>query len=260
MKIWKTIPPSPSEPSLDEDDEPLTLEERIANWTENFKYEFDQAIENSRAWKRYKRNLRAFTYYVGCSTAHEEPEENLAELQLFYSTQMPFFKKLQDDLHTRIKLNGQQQEIITALVFRHLTEQLPPSPYKGKTSSTDRWQEFWKDALIKENKDKHLGTHPLTNLHKSLSGDRRVVDARNAITSTSQEGAKGHLYRVGVELFSTLSTNIHKYNGGQGVNGGVYIVGDNQWGKTCRELLRTLVPIEIKNGEVDWDAERKRYI
>lgn len=63
---------------------------------------------------------------------------------------MPFFQKLQDDLEAQIKLNAERQEIITALVFRHLIEHLPPNPYKNTTNATDRWLEFWKDAVIHE--------------------------------------------------------------------------------------------------------------
>lgn len=50
---------------------------------------------------------------------------------------MPFFQKLQDDLEAQIKLNAEQQEIITALVFRHLIEHLPPNLYKNTKNATD---------------------------------------------------------------------------------------------------------------------------
>lgn len=205
--VWRKFPVLYQNPPSDD-----LSEEDFLEKFEKFEGDFREGIARSHPWESYKRNLRASTYYVGCSKAHEEPGQN-AELRLFHSTQMPFFQKLQDDLEAQTKLNDKQQEIITALVFRYLTEQLPPSPYKGKTTSTDRWQEFWKDAIIKENADQTLGTHPLTSLHNELSGGKRVVDASGRITEKSKEGMKGNLYKTGENLFSTLSTNIHKYKG-----------------------------------------------
>lgn len=69
------------------------------------------------------------------------------------------------------------------------------------------------------------------------------------------------MFRVGHDLFSTLSTSIHKYKCGGECSATAYAVRDDQW-ETCRELFRALAPDakNIKDGEVDWEAERERYL
>lgn len=101
------------------------------------------------------------------------------------------------------------------------------------------------------------GTHPLTSFHNDSTGSKRVVDADNKITAKSQEGMKGHVYRVGDELYGTLSANIHKYKGKEG---GMYAVGEDHWGETLRGLLQALEPKNFIDGEVDWEKERARYL
>lgn len=214
-----------------------------------------------KKWTSYKRKLREFTYQVGCAKAHEDPKKNIAELRFFQSTQMPYVAKLQGDLQDQIRLNTQQREIITALVFRYLIENLPPNPYKLKTNATDRWQAFWKDMFIKQYKDS-IGGHPIEGLI-----NKGIVESRNGqydITDHSSSGGKGLKYRTGRYLYSTLSTTIHEYEGG---GEGGYIVGDDQWGPPIRAVLRALIPknfITDKKagnfGEVDWAAERDRYV
>jgi hypothetical protein len=231
--------------------------------------EYEKGVANSHSWRIYKDNLRPFTLHVGCPKAHDEPEDNIKELRLFHSTQMPFFQKLQDDLQNQIKINDKQQEIITALVFRHLMENLP-KPYNaqdgGPRDSTGRWQLFWEDAIKKENDDKSKGTHPLTHLHNYISGEPRVISNEKGkegeITEESIKGGKGQVFKAGHDLYSMLSTSIHKYKCGGECSATAYAVRDDQWWETCRELFRALAPDEknIKDGEVDWEAERERYL
>ncbi|KAH7086249.1 hypothetical protein FB567DRAFT_603108 [Paraphoma chrysanthemicola] len=201
-----------------------------------YEEKFNEGLTRSSPWKLLTANLRDFAHYIGCPKAYDAPKGTIAAMRLFNSTQMPFFQKLQNDLEDQKRINNKQQEIITALVFRHLTESLPPQPYKGHTDSTKRWQVFWTDAIKKESQDKALNTHPLTHVHNYFSGTKRVVGASGQGTDKSQEGMKGNLYRAGEELFGTLSTNIHKYGKGG---------------------IKTL-PVHFKDGEVDWDMDRTR--
>lgn len=180
---------------------------------------------------------------------------------------MPFFQKLQDDLQAQIKQNNEQQEIITALVFRHLIENLPPNPYKGAKSATDRWLAFWEDA-VKRECDEPTG-HPLhglvdANVFKKLqtpiSNASGVLITRDSAGGIDSKGQKGQMYRLGTELFGILSKNIHAFEakGGDG-----YKVGSHHWGKAIRDILERLKPVEYDPsdpGVVDWDKERKRYI
>ena len=198
----------------------------------------------------YNSNIKDFTYKVGCPEAHQEPERNIAELRKFHSSQTPFFRQLQDDLKEQIQLNNQQQEIITALVFRHLLESLPPEHTRsGATDATARWREFWEDAVRHELRNPNED-HPLHEL-MPLSALTN--------TGTFSDGMKGLTFRTGRDLFGTLSTNIHKYKGGG--RKGYNIVRNDQWGSQVRDILTRLIPKEFDNstGEVNWEDERKRY-
>lgn len=214
-----------------------------------------EGLASSGPWSDYKRNLQAFTLHVGCPKSHDNPEENIAELRLFNSTQMPFFQKLQDDLKTQTDIINKQQEIITAVVFRHLIEQLPERT--ENENSTDAWQRFWTRAITREmeypKNMKH--NHPLGHVHNILTGSLRVKIVNGKVADSI--GRKGLLFQTGQDLFSTLSSCIHMYNG---TTGGEYAVADGQWGTPCRELLRALAPINFKDGRVDWVAERERYL
>ena len=228
----------------------------------------------------YDTNIKTFTYEVGCPEAHKEPHRNVAELRKFHANQMPFFQKLQDDLQAQIKVNNKQQEIITALVFRHLIEHLPPNPYKRKTNATDRWLAFWEDAVRTEYV--RPTDHPLKGLVNekvfpplsdplvefstkqpvTRNSTGRSVD-RDFIKGTIDEvGEKAQMYRFGKELFGIMSKNIHAYET-KGKEG--YKIGSDHWGKGVRDILERLVPIEYdrdddNNDVVNWERERSRYV
>ncbi|EON69658.1 hypothetical protein W97_08939 [Coniosporium apollinis CBS 100218] len=147
---------------------------------------------------------------------------------------MPFFQKLQNDLQAEIKLNKEQREIITALVFRHLIEHLPPNPYKNRTSATDRWLAFWEDAVRNEyDHPTDLTTdpptdHPLKGLVNEkvfpklpaplvdpttglpiTRGSTEESVTRDSKGAIDEIGEKAQMYRWGKELFGILSKNIH---------------------------------------------------
>jgi hypothetical protein len=239
---------------------------------------FFSQVVNAPGWVYYS-NIKKFALKVGCPEAHEDAERNIAELRKFNATQMPFFQKLQDDLQAKIKENNQQQEIITALVFRHLIEHLPPNPYRNRTNATDRWLAFWEDAVKKEYNDptKHplQGlvdekifpklpaplVNPTTNVPMTRGTTGKIVDRDTSATAAIDErGEKAQMYRLGKELFGILSKNIHAFEG-KGKEG--YQIGSDHWGKAVRDILERLRPIEYDiNGdtsEVNWTRERARY-
>ena len=234
----------------------------------------------SSALATYDTNIKNFTYYVGCPQAHDNPKRNVAELRYCHATQMPFFQKLQDDLQTQIKVNNDQQEIITALVFRHLIEHLPPNPHKNRTNATDRWLAFWEDAVRTEYV--HPTDHPLKGLVNEKVFPRLsapLVDAstKQPVTRDStglpadrdfirgpfdEVGEKAQMYRWGKELFGLMSKNIHAYET-RGKGG--YKIGSDHWGKGFRDILERLVPKEYDtdddgNEVVNWQRERERYV
>jgi hypothetical protein len=216
----------------------------------------------------YNHNIKGLLYKVGCPEAHEDLWLNIAELRKFHATQMPFFQKLQDDLQAQIKLNNQQQEIITALVFRHLIESLPPNPYKNKTSSTDRWLAFWEDAV--RNASENPADHPLKDLiNERVFGKlgTPVVDpsgrsvTRDFKGPIDELGEKAQSYRWGKDLFGILSKSIYAY---EAKDKGGYEVGRGHWAKGYRDILGRLKPIEYDgDGDisvVNWERERSRYV
>lgn len=245
---------------------PLSWDEHGAVFLDHMhrlKQKYENGVANSHSWCTYKDNIRAFTLHVGCPVAHDEPEENIKELRLFHAKQMPFFQKLQDDLQNQININSKQQEIITALSFRHLIEQLPEprtrKEYGSSTKSTPRWHQFWDDAIKKEKEYilQGKGTHPLTALHNYMSGNQRMISDKGEVMEGPKKNQPGQLYRYGRDLFATLSTSVHKYKEG---GKDAYTVRDDQWGEVCRQLLHALKPVSYTDEEVDWEVERKRYL
>ena len=228
----------------------------------------------------YLPNVKKFTYHVGCPKAYEDPRLNIAALRHFHSTRMPFFQKLQGDLQAQIEVNNKQQEIITALVFRHLIEHLPPNPYKNKTNATDRWLAFWEDAVRTEYV--RPTDHPLEGLVNEkvfplLSDPLVEVSTKHLVTRNStgrsvdrdfvkgiidEVGEKAQTYRFGKELFGVMSKNIHAYET-KGKEG--YTICSDHWGKGVRDILERLVPKEFdrdddNNDIVNWERERRRYV
>ena len=218
---------------------------------------YADGIAGSVTLTTFNQALRSFVYSVGCPRAHNDAESNIAELRLIRATQMPFFSKLQEDFQEQLKINARQQEVITALTFRHLIETLPPNPYGGKTDSTGRWQAYWKDMVITMDRKRAAGQrgHPL----EGLIGQGVVVNGD--VTAESQKYRKGLEYRMGSDLFGILSDNIHQYQDAGDV-AGQYAIRDDQWGLTVRKILERLIPIHInaQTGEVTWAAERQRFV
>jgi hypothetical protein len=219
--------------------------------------EYNECISTSEELSYFNRSIRGLANHVGCPKSHAEfARLNLQELRRFNSTQVPFLAKLQNDLRDEMALTAKQQEIITALVFRHLLENLPdPALYKGE--ATDRWKKFWKANVINEINQRNSttsGHHPLG----SLAMDPKIVDSSAGdITPTSTTGKKGVPYKIGSELYGLLSTNIHEYRANAREN---YQVRNDQWGESIRKILKALAPQNFDpDGEVDWAAERARY-
>jgi len=216
-----------------------------------------ESIEDSTtALAFFRNNLQSFAYWVGCPQTNQDPQLNIAALRLYHSTQMPFFSKLQNDLQKQIEINTKQQEIITALVFRHLLENLPLDPYSGQRKGTARWQAYWFDMVVKAIQEARAGRtgHPLEGLI-----DDGVVDPTGNITDATRADAKGLVYRQGYELYGILSENIHKYQAEGGET--AYAVRTDQWDQSVRSILNRLVPDNIDpNTGVMWATERNRFV
>ena len=124
---------------------------------------------------------------------------------------------------------------------------MPTNLYrKGDTNATPRWQEFLDDANRKElgNTKQNTTDHPLQGL---MVNDGKIIFMLEPIiakwplvnllkillaidkgTNQFKDGAKGHLFRTGKDLFGTLSENIHHYKGGK--EKGCEVIRSDQWG------------------------------
>lgn len=198
---------------------------------EKMKYVFDRESPSIRV---YGSNIKSFACKVGYPVAHEDFQRNTAGLRKFHATQMPFFHKLQDDLQAKIKENN---EIITALEFRHLIEHLPSNPYKEKTSASDRWLAFWEDVV--RNEHDHPTDHTLKGLvnekvfpHSSgqhnTKGSNEQPITRDFKGTIDEKAEKALMYRLGNELFGILNKNVHAF---EGKGKDEYKVGSDHWGK-----------------------------
>ncbi|KAI1179744.1 hypothetical protein F4777DRAFT_531792 [Nemania sp. FL0916] len=218
-------------------------------------------------WICYRGKVKSFVQRVGCAKVHDEPDENIAELRLFYSTTIGYFAKLQDQyLQKELEIRNLQR-IISALQFRHLLEQLTPPHQPGTIwsdrNSGPRWMKFWEEALKVEFKD-YLNpsagghSHALRSIMSARNPNRGTIDKSTGALLISTDGQKGQFYREGSNLYGLLSDEIHHFHEGK------FVVEDAGWPTLTADALRALRPLE-KNidkitGEVDWDAERSRFL
>ncbi|TKA36000.1 hypothetical protein B0A54_12224 [Friedmanniomyces endolithicus] len=239
----------------------------FASFCVGLEAEYNAALKLSTPWQIYKRNVKAFTYHVGCPNAHEEPASNIAEMRRFHATQMPFFNKLQQDLAEQVKRNEYQQQIITHLLFRHLLEHLPLRTHP--TNASENWMTFWKDACKKAS-DLSTTDHPLKQLLDLTPGSdhmfntlSQVTNVRNQIAQWTKQGAS---YELGCGLYNITSKNIHNYAGDMDGYESAFKAGGHPWPKPLDDMLEALIPINFhpnnhaSAGEVDWDKERARYL
>ena len=147
-----------------------------------------------------------------------------------------------------IKVHNEQQEIITALFFRHLLEHLLADETSAKdTNAMPRWRKSWESAARRE----HDHSDPTFPLHGLIPSGAIISDRKWS------EGEKGQAFRTGKDFYGTPSVNIHKCKGG-GENG--YVIRSDQWGEPVGRILKALISKEFDDdGEVDWEEERKRY-
>ena len=109
-------------------------------------------FKEHRLYKTYSDNLKQFVHQVGCAKAWETPEENIAELRLFYSTTIGFVVKLQENsLKKELEIKKLNRTIV-ALEFRYLLEHLPDPTTPGDGAG-GRWKTFWERALQNEADD-----------------------------------------------------------------------------------------------------------
>ncbi|MCJ1265541.1 hypothetical protein MMC22_005421 [Lobaria immixta] len=205
-------------------------------------------------YKTYSGNVKQFVREVGCSKTGETPEENIVELRLFYYTTICFVAKLQKNYLKKDFENKKLNRAIVALEFRYLLEHLP-DPKSAGDGAGGRWMNFWERALQNEAND-HLNSDSFPNkylVEVMESYNPNSVDGKTKVIN--KEHQKGYLFRMGKDLYNHLSSEIHRYRST------AYEIGDDlALTKPIQDILRALKPEKYKDGEVDWEEERKRYV
>jgi len=196
---------------------------------------------------------------------HTSPEDNFAELRLFYSTTIGYFAKLQDQYLQKELEVKRLRRYICALEFRHLLEHLTPPCQPGtpftNPAAGPRWEQFWKKALEDEATENASSTlkaraHALKAIADARIKKRGTLDRTGKI-AISEVGQNGQVFREGKELYGRLSDNIHMFPARE-----FAVEGD--WDPIVGDILRALKPLESNidpvTGEVDWVEERKRIL
>ena len=212
----------------------------------------------------YTKKVQLFVRQVGCAKVHSEPEENIAELRLFYSATIGYFAKLQDQYLKKELEVKKLRHYIVALEFRYLLEHLPdPNLHKD---AGPRWTKFWEMALEDEadnhwKKTARTPHHALNSIVEKRNPNRGFLNRNTGKRDLgiAKEGKDGFLYATGKTMYNVLSDEIHGYRGRE------YELGDDDgWTAVVADVLRALKPldanIDAETREVNWAAERLRYI
>lgn len=195
---------------------------------------------NDRAWHGLCEQVGRFCLRAGCPSVTNEPDRDIESLRaILLSTRS---NSRENDLQAEVaRLRDtcrKQQRIITNLSFRHALEALPDrslTDVNGRpiNSSTARWKRFWE--ITWNNATPNSG-HPLSPLFDRFDPP-----------------TQRHIQRIGHDLYSILSTNIHHYNG-------EFAIDDDQWDVSQAAILHAITPTARNHdGSVDWDAERRRF-
>lgn len=187
--------------------------------------------------------------------------------------QRPDLDRVQRFLHEQAAVIQRQEQVITALRFRHLLENLPDERCTGN-NSTARWREFWKRAVRTawENRGDPTPRSPLDKLLREqfakvdkpakLKTEEELI--AKVETTAKLKIEKEQLAKVldwvtakrADSLYGILSQVIHGYQDGR------FIVNPQSYSPDDIAILGALIPEDgnIEDGEVVWERERERYL
>lgn len=208
----------------------FTLWNKLQQSADNYK--------KSKDFQLFASKVAQFCLEAGCPAVKYHPVTDIYSLRdhLFSRGSEAREAELRKEIEELRSANRCQQRIITNLAFRHLLEKLP-LPDTKSSSATAKWRGFFQDALkaAKEHHGRNQTAHPLIPVLK-------------------KHPSKSQIENVGINLYSTLSTNIHHFTG-------QFKVLDDQWNILEADILRALTPLdENETGTgIDWNKERQRY-
>ncbi|KAI1171963.1 hypothetical protein F4777DRAFT_563685 [Nemania sp. FL0916] len=215
------------------------------------KYQVDSAVpnDNNADPNNGNRQGRFFDYGKGVPNiiaafgdAVKWQPTDLIQLQTFIQAQSITIQR--------------QEQVITALRFRYLMEHLPDRTINPHMKESERWREFWKNAI----KSAYgTGKGPLVKLmegsfnevEKKFPGEnekdfnKRVEWLQNAASKSQRAFA----------LYGVLSEVIHNYNDGE------FTINPLTYSPDDTAILRCLMPdpIHLEKGEVSWTFLRRQY-
>jgi hypothetical protein len=240
-------------------------------------------------WGVFQANLQNFVSLVASKKGSLSVDENLHTLQAVNESRMRYVAMMQQTIQELNRTVSEQQQVITALKFRYLLENLPGPAYAHIDTLSGRWRAFWKDiAMYYRERMTGAKTAVIESLaaaeSKASAGGETAggegetaegEDATAAEGAAAREGAtvnednhpstnsgldklfgerfESKIEAKGQELYSDLSEIIHRYKGN------TYKFDDMLFGPVTADILRALAPKLKKSGEVEWDKEPLRY-
>lgn len=107
-------------------------------------------------WYLFQKSLQNFVSLVSSKKGHFKVDENLQTLQAIHESRMHYVAMMQQTIQKLNKTVNEQQQVITALKFRYLLENLPGSAYDKTDKLGEKWRKFWGDIVTyyrKRNED-----------------------------------------------------------------------------------------------------------
>lgn len=180
--------------------------------------------------------------------------EILSAFAVLASKQRPDLDRSQRLLHEQTVIIQRQEQVITALRFRHLLDNLPGEGCTGNTA-TAKWVNFWQDA-VRTAWENRKDTSPSSPLDKLLRAQFVKVKKKSEKEQLANVLDWVTVKRAG-GLYSILSQVIHGYQDGQ-----FQIVNRQSYSPDEIAILEALIPAEgnIEDGEVVRERERERYL
>lgn len=192
-------------------------------------------------WGDFRANVNMLCRHVGVDVDElDQPQKTISQLRQLASDSRRILRPLfEENARLRKDLDAFKR-INSALQARHTIEKLTMNipaqpanrsgqPLKG---SGDRWQYIW--PLIWQEAE----TDPNSPFFHLRQEAKNRWDMREYL-------------KHGGGLFSEMSSEIHRFE-----------IGNDDYehfNPVVRDILKALRPIQ-SNGEVDWDAERKRML
>jgi hypothetical protein len=190
-------------------------------------------------WFRlFSSRVADFCLAAGSPAVVCEPQRDIFSLRQYLSSHDSALREaeLRKEIETLRNTNLAQQRIITNLIFRHIFEMLPSS-VPTSMSATAKWSSFFRKSLANAQTQLEQGQrdHPLIAVLEKYNRPQQIE-------------------AIGVNLYGTLSTNIHHFSGE------TTILAD-QWNVLEADILVAFTPLPQNETDagINWDQERTRF-